>query len=132
MPRYAKRRTLKSIIRIWIIPVLALACIGGFFYEEHSFKRQHQTWTTVAAVAEDTRLHPIARYALEYGSKDLYTVDVLATYSFNDVPQKDWIPLSESPKTLDEAKSQAASLKGKQCLVRWDPSAPDQKIAELP
>ena len=131
MPSHAKRRSLKSIIRIWIIPVLALACIGGFFYEEHSFKRQQQTWTTVAAFAEDTRLHPIARYALEYGSKDLYEIDVLAIYSFNGMAQKDWIPLSQPPKSLNEAKSQAASLKGKQCLVRWDPSAPEQKVAEL-
>ena len=120
-----------SIIRIWIIPVLALACICGILYEEHSFKRQQKIWTTVAAVAEDTRLHPISRYALEYGSKDLYEVDVLATYSFNGAPQKDWIPLSEPAKSLDEAKSQAASLKGKQCLVRWDPSAPEQKVVEL-
>jgi hypothetical protein len=85
MPRYARRRSVKSIIRIAIIPAIALFCIIGLFYAEHTFKqRQRTTWTTVDATAEDTRVRPIARFALEYGSKDLYEIDVLVTYSANE------------------------------------------------
>jgi hypothetical protein len=31
-----------------------------------------------------------------------------------------------------EARNQAALLKGRQCLVRWDPAHPGQKVVEIP
>jgi hypothetical protein len=133
MQRYSKRRrSWKSLARIALVPLLALACISGLLYEDHSFKhRQKTTWTSVPATIDQTRLHPIARYALQYGSKDLYDVDVLASYSANGVQHEDWVPLDESPKSLAAAQAMAPLLKGKQCLVRWDPASPDQKIADL-
>ncbi len=83
------------------------------------------------ATVEDTRLHPIARFAFEYGSKDLYEVDVKASYSLNGVPQKEWLALSDAPKPRSEAKLESVRLKGSRCVVRWSLSNPDQKIAEL-
>jgi len=130
MPRYTRRRSLKSIIRIAVIPTIALLCIIGLFYAEHTFKKRQQTWTTVEATAEDTRVRPMARFALEYGSKDLYEIDVLATYTSNGTSHQDWVPFSEKPKPLNEAKPEAAALKGKPLLLRWDPAVPDQKLAD--
>jgi hypothetical protein len=133
MPRYSKRsRNWKSIVRGGIIPVLAIACVAALLYQELAFRhRQKTTWTTVTATIEQTRIHPIARYALEYGSKDLYEVDVLTSYSVNGVQRDDWVPLSEAPQSLAKVQSATQHLKGRQCLVRWDPSSPDQKIADL-
>jgi hypothetical protein len=134
MPRYSKRRRgWLSIVRIAIVPILALACIGGLLYQELAFKhRQKTTWISVTGTIQQARLHPIARYALEYGSKDLYEIDVLATYSANGAPHEDWVPYSTPPKSLAAAQSAVSLLKGKQCLVRWDPASPDQKIADIP
>jgi hypothetical protein len=121
-----------SYVRIWTPPLIALFCVLFFLYEEHAFNRHKQTsWTTAPAVVEDTRLRPIARFALQYGSKPLYETDVLATYTVNGTPHKDWLPLSESPKPGKDAQAEATALKGKQCFVRWDPATPDQKIVEL-
>lgn len=133
MPRYSKpRRDWKFFLRLLIIPILALAGIITFLYQEHTFHHQQQnTWTTVPATIEDTRLHPIARFSFQYGSKDLYEIDVLATYTLNGAPRKDWVTLTEAPKPSDKATAEAAALKGKTCVLRWAPSAPDQKIAEL-
>ena len=134
MLRYSKRRRgWKSIVRIVAIPAVALACVIGLLYEELAFRhRQKTTWTNVAATIEQTRLHPIARYALEYGNKnDLYEIDVLASYSANGVQHEEWAPLSQSPKPLAESQSLLPSLKGKQCTIRWDPASPDQKFVEL-
>src|SRR5436309_2825270 len=101
MTRYARPRSVKSIIRIAIIPALALLCIIGLFYAEHTFKhRQRTTWTTVDATAEDTRVRPMARFALEYGSKDLYEIDVLVAYTSNGTSHQDWVPFSEKPRPL--------------------------------
>jgi hypothetical protein len=100
MLRYWKhRRGWKSIVRIATISVVALTFVVGLLYEEIAFRhRQKTTWTNVAATIEQTRLHPIARYALEYGNKnDLYEIDVLGSYSANGVVHKDWAPLSLSP-----------------------------------
>jgi len=131
-PRYSKPRRWKSIARIGVIPILALTLIAGLFYAEHSFQREKQTgWMTVTATIEDTRNRPVAHHALEYGGATLYEIDVLADYRLNSSPQKEWIPLSEPPKTLDETHAQQLALKGKQCFVRWNPSTPDQKLAEL-
>jgi hypothetical protein len=114
-----------------LIPVLAFVCVLGFLYEEHAFKHQQKsTWTAISATIEQTRYHPIARYSLEYGSKDLYEVDVLTTYNVKDVQQRNWVPLSTTPMSLAQAQS-TSNLKGTQCLVRWDQAHPDQKIAEL-
>ena len=131
MPRYARRRSVKSIIRIAVIPTIAIFCIIDLFYAEHTFKqRQRTTWTTVDATADDTRVRPMARFALEYGSKDLYEIDVLVTYTSTGTSHKDWVPFSEKPRPLSEAKPEAAALKGKPLLLRWDPASPDQKLAE--
>jgi hypothetical protein len=133
MPRYAKpRRSRLFYVRLWIVPALAVIGIAAFFYAEFAFRHQVQTnWIQTTATIEDTRTRPLARYALEYGSKGLYEVDVLATYAADGRLQKDWIPIAEAAKSLPEAKSQAATMKGKLCTVRWDPAAPDQKFAEL-
>jgi hypothetical protein len=133
MTRYSKRRrSWKSLLRIAVVPVVALACIGGLLCEELAFRhRQKTSWASEAATVKQTRLHPIARYALEYGGKDLYEIDILAKYAANGVQHEDWVPLSEPPKALAEAQAAALRLTGRECLVRWDSAAPDQKIAEL-
>jgi len=132
MPRYSKRRDWKFFLRLLIIPILAIAGVATFLYQEHTFHHQQQTtWTTVPATIEDTRLHPVARFAFEIGSKDLYALDVLAAYALNGAPQKEWVTLTLPAKPKSWATAEAATLKGKPCLLRWDPSAPDQKIAEL-
>jgi hypothetical protein len=120
MPTYSKRRSSsKSILRIVAVAALAIACVVGLMYEELAFKhRQRTTWTTVTAT-------------LEYGSKKLYEVDVFASYSMNNVQHKEWVPLSQAPLSLAEAQSMSPRLKGRSCFVRWDPSSPDQRIADL-
>ena len=135
-PRYSRprtRRDWKFFLRVLIIPILAIAGVATFLYQEHAFRHQQQTtWTTIPATIEDARLHPVARFAFEIGSKDLYSIDVLATYTVNGVPQKEWVTLTLPAQPKSEAATGAATLKGKPCLLRWDPSASDQKIAELP
>jgi hypothetical protein len=132
MPRYSKRRRgWKSLLRIGIIPALALACILGLLYAELAFRhRQKTTWSAITATVQETRLRPVAKYALEYGSKDLYEVDVLVSYSSNGAPLKNWVPLSEAPKPLANAQATQRDLNGKTCLVRWDSASPDDRTAD--
>jgi len=134
MPRYSKpRRDWKFFLRLLIIPILAIAGIITFLYQEHAFRHQQQTtWTTVPATIEDTRLRPVARFAFEIGSQDLYALDVLAAYTLNGASQKEWVALTLPAEPKSQATTDAAMLKGHTCLLRWDPSTPNQKIAELP
>lgn len=132
MPRYRRPRSWKSRVRIWTPPVIAALCVIFFLYEEHAFNHHKQTsWTTSTAIAQDTRLRPLARFALQYGSKPLYEIDVLASYAVEGTPHQDWLPLSQSPQPDQEAHTEAAALKGRSCVVRWDPQTPDRKIVEL-
>jgi hypothetical protein len=132
MLRYRRRRGWKSHVRIWTVPLIAMLCVAGFLYSEDDFQRRKQaTWITSTAIAEDTRLRPIARFSLEYGSKPLYEVDVLASYTEQGQPHQDWLPLSESPQNEIQARAQANALKRRQCFVRWDPANPTQKLVEL-
>jgi hypothetical protein len=73
MPRYTKpRRSRLFYVRLWTVPALAVVGIAVFFYEEFAFRHQVQTnWIKITADIEDTRTRPLARYALEYGSKGL-------------------------------------------------------------
>jgi hypothetical protein len=134
-PRYSRpktRRDWKSILRIAIIPALALTCVIGLFVAEHHFQRDKRTtWTTVPAMIEATRIQPIPGRPFEYGSKQLYEVDVLVTYPLNGTPQHLWLPLSQPPQRRAAAQTQQAILEGAPCFLRWDPAHPDDKIAEL-
>ncbi len=127
-----QRRTVASWLRIGIVPILALACIAGLVYENHAFEREQKTtWTSVPATVIGSRLRPIARFSLQYGSKPLYELDVLASYTADGVPRQDWLPTSEPPQTESEARSEAATLAGKRWSVRWNPGAADHKIATI-
>ena len=130
--RRSKPRSWQSILRIAIIPLLALVCVFGLFFAEHNFQREKQTrWVTVIVTIEATHMQPIAQHALEYGGGKLYEVDVLVTTQPNATPQHQWLPVSQSPLRLPEAQAQLSALKGARCFVRWDPAHPEEKIVEL-
>lgn len=132
MPRYSKPyRTRAFWIRVSIVPALAVVAIAVFFYEELLFRHEQQTtWKSSPTIAEDTRIRPMARFALEYGSKGLYEVDVLAAYSIDGVAHQDWAPVSGAPMPQAQAQAEATRMKGKPCTLRWNPSAPDQRTVD--
>jgi hypothetical protein len=132
MPRYSRpRRTPASYIRLGLIPTLALACIVALFFAEHRFRRDQQHWPSTTATIEQTRVQPIPGRPFEYGSHQLYEVDVLLTYNVANQPHHDWLPLSQPPQNLSAAQAQRTALPGKPCNLRWDPAHPDNVLAEL-
>lgn len=132
MPSYRKRRDWRSRVRIWTVPVVAFLCLLWFGTQELKFRHRQQTaWVSAPATIEDTRLRPLAKFGFEYGGKDLYEVDVLATYSVAGQVHHDWVPLTTAPAPSAAAQKAASELKGKRCSVRWDPAVPDQRLADL-
>jgi hypothetical protein len=61
----------------------------------------------------------------------LYEVQVYASFSANGTRQKRWITVDQSPQNVDYAELQARLWKGKQYIVRWNPSNPGQIVIDL-
>ena len=91
----------------------------------------HEDWTSAVATIEDTRIQRVQIANWEFGGAVLYEVEVQAKYSANGVEHEKWIPLTEAPHSQTDAELKAYLLKGKQCFVRWNPSSPNQIIADI-
>ena len=132
--RYSRPRTAREYLilaRTLAVPLAALACIAALLLANHRFQRDKQHWPSATAVIESVRIQPIAGRPFEYGSTQLYELDVLVINPLTSPPQHGWLPLSQAPRPLTEVRAQAATLKGQRCTLRQDSAHPDETIAEL-
>lgn len=107
-----------------------LAVIGLLYLKQRN-QLAHEDWAAAVATVEDSRTHLVSRVDSMYGGKMLYEVQVLAAFSMNGSYQKRWITVEQPAKTLTSAQFEEAHWKGKQCIVRWNPSNPRRIAVEL-
>jgi hypothetical protein len=111
-----------SLIVIFVVTVL--------FFQHRRSQEIEATWQSATATIEDARPVVVSQVNSQFGGAMLYQVEVLAHYNANGVEQKRWIRIERRPGAGPD-KSQIARWKGKQFVVRWKASQPDQVIPEL-
>jgi ABC-type microcin C transport system permease subunit YejE len=120
----------------------ALWSIGGFLglmvvfivavlFVQHRRQREiEDTWQSATATIEDVRPVVVSQVNNQFGGAMLYQAEVLAHYTANGFEQRRWIRIERRPGPSPD-ENQIARWKGKQFVVRWKASQPDQVVPEL-
>jgi hypothetical protein len=112
--------------------LLGILCVAGLFYNRYITQRnREQNWDSAVATIEDVQTKLVEMSDSRYGGVLLYSVQVLAKFAVDGVPQERWITVEQAPESLAYAQLQARMWKGERCFVRWKPSHPEQIAVEL-
>jgi hypothetical protein len=93
-------------------------------------QEMENSWQSATATIEDVRPVVVSQVNSQFGGAMLYQVEVLAQYNANGLEQRRWIRIESKPGPSPD-ESQIARWKGKQFVVRWKASQPDQVIPQF-
>jgi hypothetical protein len=128
LPKSRKdRRTLWSIGGFLSLIVILVV---GALVSQHKRQQEIETWQSAAATIEDVRPVVVSQVNTQLGGAMLYQVEILAHYNANGLEQRRWIRIERRPGSSPD-ENQIARWKGKQFVVRWKASQPDQVVPEL-
>jgi hypothetical protein len=120
--------------RLWTIyGYLALTSVfvaAALFFQHRRQQAMEETWQSATATIEDVRPVVVSQVNSQFGGAMLYQVEVLAHYNANGFEQRRWIRIERRPGPSPE-ENQITRWKGKQFVVRWKASQPDQVVPEL-
>jgi hypothetical protein len=122
------RKTLWSIAGLVALIVVVFATV--LFFQHRRQQEMEYTWQRATATIEDVRPVVVSQVNSQFGGAMLYQVEVLARYDVNGSEQRRWIKIERRPGPQPE-ESQMSRWKGKQFVVRWKTSQPDQVVPEL-
>jgi hypothetical protein len=121
------RKTLWTMGGYLVLMVIFVVAVLVF---QHRRQQEiEDTWQSAPATIEDVRPVVVSQVNSQFGGAMLYQVEVLAHYNANGFEQRRWIRIESRPGRSPD-KSQIARWKGKQFIVRWKASQPDQVIPE--
>ena len=128
LPKSRKdRRTLWSIGGFLGLIVILVV---GVLVSQHKRQQEIETWQSAVATIEDVRPVVVSQVNSQLGGAMLYQVEILAYYNANGLEQRRWIRIERRPGSSPD-ENQIARWKGKQVVVRWKASQPDQVVPEL-
>jgi hypothetical protein len=102
----------------------------ALFFQHRRQREMEETWQSTTATIEDVRPVVASQVESQVGSAMLYQVEILARYSADGAEQRQWIKVGGLPKPRPD-DFQISRWKGKQCVVRWKASQPNQVVAQL-
>jgi hypothetical protein len=129
LPKSRKdHRTLWSIGGVLALTVVFVVTVR--FFQHGRQEEMENSWQSATATIEDVRPVVVFQVNGKLGGAMLYQVEVLALYNANGLKQKRWIRIERRPGPSPN-ENQIARWKGKQFVVRWRASQPDQVVPEL-
>jgi hypothetical protein len=129
LPKSGKdRRALWSIVGF--LGLMVVFVVAVLFFQHRRQQEIEDTWQSATATIEDVRPVVVSQVNSQFGGAMLYQVEVLALYSANGFEQRRWIRIERRPGPSPD-ENQIARWKGKQLVVRWKASQPDQVVPEL-
>jgi hypothetical protein len=127
-------KTIADQKKLWILggylALMIVFVVVVLFFQHRRRQEIESGWQSAAATIVDVRQVAALQANSQVGGAMLYQIEILANYDANDVKQQRWILIQQMPRP-DPDKSQISRWKGKQCVVRWKASQPNQVIAEL-
>jgi hypothetical protein len=129
IPRSRKdRKTLWTIFGYLALTIVFVT--AALFFQHRRQQEMSETWQSAVATIEDVRPVVVSQVNNQFGGAMLYQVEVLAHYNANGLEQRRWIRIERRPGPSPD-ENQIARWKGKQFVVRWKASQPDQVVPEL-
>jgi hypothetical protein len=113
-----------------LIALIGVVFVTVLFFQHRRQQEMEYTWQRATATIEDVRPVAVLQVDSKYGGAMLYQVEILARYDANGSEQRRWIKIERKPGPRPE-DSQMSRWKGKQFVVRWKASQPDQVVPEL-
>jgi hypothetical protein len=127
-------KSLNDRKKLWAIfgyLALTIVFVVAILFFQHRHQQEMQdTWQSATATIEDVRPVVVSQVNSQFGGAMLYQVEVLAHYNANGFEQRRWIRIESKPGP-SPVKNQIVRWKGKQFVVRWKASQPDQVVPEL-
>jgi hypothetical protein len=124
----------KDSMTLWKIGAflasLAVFVMTVLFFQHRRQEEMENSWQSATATIEDVRPVVVSQVNSQFGGAMLYQVEVLAHYNANRLEQRRWIRIESKPGPSPD-ETQIARWKGKQFVVRWKASQPDQVIPQL-
>ena len=121
------RRTIWTLGAYLAVMVVFVGTV--LFFQQRRRLERECTWQSATATIEDVRPVVASQVDSQVGSAMLYQVEVLADYNANGLEQRRWIRIERIPGPSPD-KSQISRWKGKQFVVRWKASQPNDVVAE--
>jgi hypothetical protein len=112
------------------LALLVVFVMTVLLFQHRRQEEMENSWQSAPATIEDVRPVVVTQVNNHFGGAMLYQVEVLAHYNANGSEQRRWIRIESKPGPSPD-ESQIARWKGKQFVVRWKASQPDQVIPEL-
>ena len=112
------------------LALLVVFVMTVLLFQHRRQEEMENSWQSAPATIEDVRPVVVTQVNNHFGGAMLYQVEVLAHYNANGSEQRRWIRIESKPGPGPD-ESQIARWKGKQFVVRWKASQPDQVIPEL-
>lgn len=120
---------------LWVIgaclALMVIFVVTVLFLGDRRRHEMENIWQSATATIEDVRPVIASQVDSKVGSAMLYQAEVLADYRSNGLEQRRWIKIERLPELRADVEFKAFRWKGRQCIVRWKTSQPDQVIAEL-
>jgi hypothetical protein len=129
LPKSMKDRRTLSVLGVYLVVMVVFVVTVLFFQHRRRLEREN-AWQSATARIEDVRPVVASQIDSQVGSAMLYQVEVLADYNLNGAVQRRWIRIERLPGPSPD-KSQISRWKGKQFVVRWRASQPNDVVAEL-
>jgi hypothetical protein len=129
LPKNRKDRRILWTMAGYLV-IIVVFIVVALFFQHRKQKEIEETWQSSPATIEDVRPVAVSQVNNQFGGAMLYQMDVLADYKVNGLQRRRWIRIESKPGRLPE-ESLMSRWKGKQFVVRWKASQPDQIIPEL-
>ncbi len=129
-PRTAADRHQLSKLAVYLLGA-TLAIAAMYEINAYNHDRIVQTWPNANAKILDARIVHVGWWHSRYGSKLAYDVQVLVSYSAEGAAREKWTTVHQQPRTSEDANLEIFRWKGQTCLVHWNPTNPEEVIADI-
>lgn len=130
--RPQSRSDMRSLVSLCLSALGAVAAVFALWMlQQHWQQVRELTWSSANGTIEDIRSVPTSEVDSQFGGAMLYQVQVLVRFPFGSSSAERWVTVRHAPESLSQLQGQMQRWKGASCIVRWNPSNPDQIDAEV-
>lgn len=129
-PRSHKDRRAVAIIIMYVL--LAVSAVFGLrALQSYWSGVRESTWRSAPGRIEMVRPVLVTQANAQTGSLMLYEPEVLVSFRSDNGQEQKWIRVRQTPERLADIELQESRWKGAMCVVRWNPTNPNEIDADV-
>ena len=129
-PRSRGDQRAAAAIAVYVL--LAVCAVFGLrALQRHWSGIRQATWRSAPGKIEMVRPVLVTQGNAQTGSLMLYESEVLVSFRSDTGQEQKWIRVRQMPKRLADIELQESRWRGAICVVRWNPTNPNQIDADV-